>query len=112
MCLVGVLRVCFELCLVAWTGGVFAQLCLSVSCVKSQQCTLNVTPIAHSTFIHTQTNTHTHLKHTDELWRHLGQFGLEVGDEEAGAPFGGRHPTEILTAMEQTRWGLVATSGS
>lgn len=38
----------------------------------------------------------------DELWRHLGQVGLEREDQDASVPFG-KHPTKILEAMEHSR---------
>jgi hypothetical protein len=48
----------------------------------------------------------THTKpHADELWRHLGQLGIEKEDPDAAEPFGGRHPTKILDSMEHGRSG-------
>lgn len=45
----------------------------------------------------------------DELWRHLGQVGLQREDPDAAAPFGnGRHPSKILETMEHSRWGVGA----
>lgn len=45
----------------------------------------------------------------DELWRHLGQLGMERDDPDAAEPFGGRHPTKILESMEHGRSGQAAT---